>query len=71
MDKDNGMSSLRKGSIWQQLKETFGKSDRAHYVRDLQMGTFLIRRVFIMLSVSGCVVMSKRRKFCFSVVRTP
>lgn len=33
--------------------------------------TFLIRRCLILLLVSGCVVMSKRRKFCFSVVRTP
>ena len=36
-----------------------------------QVCTFLTRRVFIMLSVRGCVVMSNKRKFCFSVVRTP
>lgn len=33
--------------------------------------TFLTSRVFARLSVSGCVVISKRRKFCFSVVKTP
>lgn len=33
--------------------------------------TFFTSLVLIILSVRGCVVMSKTRKFCFSVVRTP
>jgi len=33
--------------------------------------TFLSSLTLASLSVNGCVVISNKRKFCFSVVRTP
>ncbi len=52
------------------------RNDAVHYhteggISSCQLDTFLTSRVFMILSVSGWVVMSNRRKFCFSVVRTP